>query len=321
MRWRVPVSLERIVGSGISWTLAQAILVASRVEHDRAVHLRHLVEHRRRVVDVELDPAGEAGGRGRSRSPTTIRPPVREWTMLSMPSRRAPPGATMSRALSSRGSWRSETREAHPQDRQTSAFKDGKYRSGMRYGESLVERSGFVCQAELVSEVKAAVVHVVLQLAWRAVRRPPRGRARAARCRGRRPRSARCRAAQSATRTQVEPAIASAKSLPPSMRAWKTAPVAASATVPAITLSIARTPEAIPTFSARHRRHRRGRHRRVDEPEGDPEQQVAGEQQRRRSCRRRSGSGRAGRALRTPSPPSSAGARRSGRSAAPRRAR
>ena len=29
------------------------------VEHDRAVHLRHLVEHRRRVVDVELDPAGE----------------------------------------------------------------------------------------------------------------------------------------------------------------------------------------------------------------------------------------------------------------------
>ena len=32
------------------------------VEHDRAVHLRHLVEHRRRVVDVELDPAGEQVG-------------------------------------------------------------------------------------------------------------------------------------------------------------------------------------------------------------------------------------------------------------------
>ena len=32
------------------------------VEDDRAVHLRHLVEHRRRVVDVELDPAGEQVG-------------------------------------------------------------------------------------------------------------------------------------------------------------------------------------------------------------------------------------------------------------------
>ena len=29
-----------------------------RVEDDRAVHLRHLVEERRRVVDLELDPAG-----------------------------------------------------------------------------------------------------------------------------------------------------------------------------------------------------------------------------------------------------------------------
>ena len=28
VRWRVPVSSERIVGSGISWTLAHAILVA-----------------------------------------------------------------------------------------------------------------------------------------------------------------------------------------------------------------------------------------------------------------------------------------------------
>ena len=28
VRWRVPVSCERIVGSGISWTLAIAILVA-----------------------------------------------------------------------------------------------------------------------------------------------------------------------------------------------------------------------------------------------------------------------------------------------------
>jgi hypothetical protein len=32
---RVPVSDERIVGSGISWTLAQTILVACSLRHDR----------------------------------------------------------------------------------------------------------------------------------------------------------------------------------------------------------------------------------------------------------------------------------------------
>ncbi len=32
------------------------------VEDDRAVHLRHLVEHRGRVVDVQLDSAGEQVG-------------------------------------------------------------------------------------------------------------------------------------------------------------------------------------------------------------------------------------------------------------------
>ena len=31
VRWRVPVSIDRIVGSGISWTLAQVILVALAV--------------------------------------------------------------------------------------------------------------------------------------------------------------------------------------------------------------------------------------------------------------------------------------------------
>ena len=36
-----------------------ADLLGARVEHDRTVHLRHLVEQRRRVVDVELDPAAE----------------------------------------------------------------------------------------------------------------------------------------------------------------------------------------------------------------------------------------------------------------------
>src|SRR3954471_3936569 len=41
-----------------------------------------------------------------SGSPMTMRPPVRAWRMLSIPSRRAVPGATMSSALTSRGSWR-----------------------------------------------------------------------------------------------------------------------------------------------------------------------------------------------------------------------
>ncbi len=69
---------------------------------------------------------------------------------------------------------------------------------------------------------------------------------------------------------------------------------------------IASTPDAIPTFSARHRRHRRDRHRRVDEAERDPEQQVAGEQRARRSCRRPTRVGRAAPRRRTPCRPSSA---------------
>src|SRR6187551_1389538 len=41
-----------------------------------------------------------------SLSPMTSRPPVRAWTMLSIPSRSAVPGATISSAFTSRGSWR-----------------------------------------------------------------------------------------------------------------------------------------------------------------------------------------------------------------------
>src|SRR5215211_6613380 len=41
-----------------------------------------------------------------SGSPITMRPPVRAWRMLSIPSRSAVPGATISSALTSRGSWR-----------------------------------------------------------------------------------------------------------------------------------------------------------------------------------------------------------------------
>ena len=81
----------------------QAIFVALAFSDDRAVHLRELVEQLRRVVDVELDAAREEEASS-SGSPMTIRPPVLAWTMLSMPSRSAVPGATISSALTSRGS-------------------------------------------------------------------------------------------------------------------------------------------------------------------------------------------------------------------------
>src|SRR3954451_17909956 len=41
-----------------------------------------------------------------SGSPIMMRQPVRAWRMLSIPSRRAVPGATISSDLTSRGSWR-----------------------------------------------------------------------------------------------------------------------------------------------------------------------------------------------------------------------
>ena len=54
-------------------------------------------------------------------SATTIRAPVLAWTMLSIPSRSAPPGATTSRALRSRGPDVPKALEAHPQAATTSS--------------------------------------------------------------------------------------------------------------------------------------------------------------------------------------------------------
>src|SRR4051812_39930947 len=53
-----------------------------------------------------------------SLSPTTISPPVRAWTMLSMPSRSAVPGATISSALTSRGSCRASSSPSSSPDRE-----------------------------------------------------------------------------------------------------------------------------------------------------------------------------------------------------------
>ena len=57
VRCRVPVSSEGIVGSGMSWTFAHASRLRRRVDDDRAVHLRELVEELRPEGRVEADPA------------------------------------------------------------------------------------------------------------------------------------------------------------------------------------------------------------------------------------------------------------------------
>src|SRR4051794_11552633 len=53
-----------------------------------------------------------------SLSPTTMSPPVRAWTMLSMPSRSAVPGATISSALTSRGSCLASSSPSSSPDRE-----------------------------------------------------------------------------------------------------------------------------------------------------------------------------------------------------------
>ena len=58
VRCRVPVSSDGIVGSGISWTFAQASRLIAVVDDDRAVHLRELVEELRPERRVEPDAAG-----------------------------------------------------------------------------------------------------------------------------------------------------------------------------------------------------------------------------------------------------------------------
>ena len=57
VRCRVPVSSVRIVGSGVSCTLACAILVAFELSTIAPSIFAELVEERRRVVEIELDPA------------------------------------------------------------------------------------------------------------------------------------------------------------------------------------------------------------------------------------------------------------------------
>ena len=59
VRCRVPVSSERMVGIRHQLDVGHRDPRRVAVEDDGAVHLRHLVEQRRRVVDVELDPTRE----------------------------------------------------------------------------------------------------------------------------------------------------------------------------------------------------------------------------------------------------------------------
>ena len=303
VRWRVPVSRGEDRRVRHQLHVGPGDLGRLGVEDDRPVHLRHLVEHRRRVVDVELDPAGEQVGdvarvadddQAAGAGVDDVVDPLAQRAARAR-RRRAPSVAGDPDVPT--------TREAHPQAVLTSPSRMAN--TALECGLAISEwtgRDSFVKDGsahELAPPIRRLEVEAAV-VAWcgvpRAGRRPPRGRGRASGSRTK----AQVRTvptAQSATRTQVEPAIAVGEGArrPPS-RAWKTAPVAASATVPAITRSIASTPEAMPDLLGRHRRHRRGRHRRVDEAERDPEGQVAGEQQARRSCRRRPGSGRAGRA-------------------------
>ena len=70
-----------------------------RVEDDRAVHLRHLVEERRRVVDLELDAAGE-----------------QEAQVLRLADHDQPAGARVQDvvdALAQRGAWRDHLQCLH----------------------------------------------------------------------------------------------------------------------------------------------------------------------------------------------------------------
>ena len=55
VRCRVPVSSERIVGSGMSCTFAHTILVPFEASRIAPSILRELVEHRGRVVHFQLD--------------------------------------------------------------------------------------------------------------------------------------------------------------------------------------------------------------------------------------------------------------------------
>src|SRR5436190_5056245 len=77
-------------------------------------------------------------------SPMRISPPVREWTMLSMPSRSAVPGATMSRARSNRGSCRaSNSCKSSPGSEDAIANDGSRNQRTVLCGQFRVERSGW----------------------------------------------------------------------------------------------------------------------------------------------------------------------------------
>ena len=78
-------------------------------QHDRAVHLRELVEQRGRVVDVELDAAREAGSELVRLADARSGRRCGAWTMLSMPSRTAVPGRDHLEGSTSLGSCRASS--------------------------------------------------------------------------------------------------------------------------------------------------------------------------------------------------------------------
>ena len=103
VRCLVPVSCERIVGSGISCTFAIVILVALALRMMApsifATWYRNAgVKSMSSLIPPEFRKLRSSG------SPITIRPPVWACRMLSMPSRKAVPGAIISSAFINPGS-------------------------------------------------------------------------------------------------------------------------------------------------------------------------------------------------------------------------
>ena len=92
-KYKSPLWPADIKGKGrmLQW----AFFAANDVEPNMITVMQHRV-----MFPPEKRNASSSG------SPITISAPVRAWTMLSMPSRSAVPGATISSAFTSRGSWR-----------------------------------------------------------------------------------------------------------------------------------------------------------------------------------------------------------------------
>ena len=105
VRCRVPVSRERIVGSGVSCTFAHISFVEF---WDSVIAPSIFASWNRKegVYSMSSLMPPESSGERPSSSPITISAPVRASTQLSMPSLSAVPGATISSALRSRGSCR-----------------------------------------------------------------------------------------------------------------------------------------------------------------------------------------------------------------------